>query len=199
MDIIEIGRLLEPIDFIKYINEAEKFETFVHKYGKEFVIPNYPCWMEYKNEGDIEGSISFTRNTSKNLILSEMVDKVIKILTPLFPKGIDPMKERVHLIRTTGYIITHKDEAGRNTCINIGLKNSSGAITKISNDGIYDTFELNHSEWIIKEGFGYLMNVNQWHAVESISPEPRYLITYGFGTKFDILKDKINYPNKLGK
>lgn len=194
MDIIQIGKLIEPLEFSKYIEEAEKWETVVHKYGSEFVVPDYPCWMEYKNEGNIEGSISFSRNTYKNPLMAEMVEKVLKILTPIFPQAIQPIKERVHFIRTTGFIVLHKDEAGRNTSINIGLKNSSGAITRMSNDGVYENFKTNNTPWVIKEGVGYLMNVNQWHEVESISDEPRYLITYGFGAKFDVLKDKFKYP-----
>jgi len=198
MDMIEIGKLIEPSEFSKYIEETEKWETVVHKYGGEFVVPDYPCWMEYKNEGDIIGSISFSRNTYKNPIIAEMIDKVMKILEPIFPEGIKPIRERVHFIRTTGYIVLHKDEAGRNSCINIGVRNSSGAITRMSNDGIRANFENNHTPWVVKEGVGYLMNVNQWHAVESINEEPRYLITYGFGEKFNVLKDKLNYPLSVG-
>ena len=196
MDILKLGKLIEPSEFVKYIDEAEKWETVVHKYGGEFIVPDYPCWMEYKNEGNIVGSISFSRNTHKNPMMIEMVEKVIKALSPIFPDDTQPIKERVHFIRTTGFIVLHKDEAGRNSCINIGVKNSSGAITRMSNDGIYENFQQNNTPWVIKEGIGYLMNVNQWHEVESISDEPRYLITYGFGTKFNVIKDKLKYPNE---
>ena len=137
MNIINLGKLIDPTEFQIYIDEAEKLETVVHKYGGEFIVPDYPCWMEYKNEGEVEGSISFTRHTNKHPVLSQMVKKVIDILTPIFPDNIPPIIERVHFIRTMGSIVPHRDEAGRYACINIGVKNSSSAITKISNDNIY--------------------------------------------------------------
>lgn len=188
MDIIQIGKLIDPSEFSKYIEEAEKLEVFVHVYGQAFYIPEYPCWMEYKNEGDQIGSISFTRNTYKHPVLSLMTNELVELFTPIFPKDNPPLQERWHFIKTTGNIVTHRDEAGRNACINIGVKNSSGAITRLSNDGIFENFENNNSEYIIKEGFGYLLNTHQWHSVESTSTEPRYLITYGFGAKFDNLR-----------
>ena len=66
MDILELGKLIDHTEFQKYVDEAEKLETLVHKYGEAFEIPEYPCWMEYKNEANVNGSISFTRNTYKH-------------------------------------------------------------------------------------------------------------------------------------
>lgn len=196
MNIINLGKLIDPDMFQVYIDAAEKLETVVHKYGSEFVVPDYPCWMEYKNEGNIPGSISFTRHTNKHIVLTEMVKRVIDILTPIFPDNAPPMIERVHFIRTLGNIVPHRDEAGRYACINIGVKNSSKAITKISNDNIYENFDNNYTPYVVIEGFGYLLNTNQIHAVEGELDTPRYLITYGFGTKFDILKDVIKANNE---
>jgi hypothetical protein len=185
MNIIKLGTLIDPIEFDQYITEAEKLETVVHKYGKDFNIPDYPCWMEYKNEGNIVGSISFSRHTLQHPILKDMVAKVADILTPIFP---DPIPDRIHLIRTVGSIPPHRDEGGRMCCINIGLKNSSSAITKLSNDGIRENFSINNTEYTIEDGVGYLLNTNHFHSVEGDLAIPRYLITYGFGTKFEILK-----------
>lgn len=195
MNIVRIGKLIDPTEFQYYVDEAEKLEIYVHKYGTQFKTPEHPCWMEYKNEGKVTGSISFTRNTYKHPVLSEMIQRVINVLTPVFPLTNPPITERVHLIRTLGSIPAHKDEAGRNTCINIGVKNSTGAITRLSNDGVYENFKLNNSSYLIEEGVGYLLNTNQFHSVESTSLEPRYLITYGFGTKFDEMKQLIRIPN----
>jgi hypothetical protein len=188
MNIANLGKLINPNDFQIYVDEAEKLETVIHKYGEDFVIPDYPCWMEYRNEGKVEGSISFTRNTNKHPILKEMVEKIFNIFKTIFPASRPVILERVHFIRTKGSVIVHKDEAGRNTCINIGVRNSIGAITKMSNDNIKHNFNNNHSAITVIEGHGYLMNTNQYHAVESINDKPRYLITYGFGDRFDVLK-----------
>ena len=188
MNIVDLGKLINSNDFQIYVDEAEKLETVVHKYGEDFVIPDYPCWMEYRNEGDVEGSISFTRHTNKHPILKEMVEKVFNIFKIIFPASRSVILERIHFIRTKGSVIVHKDEAGRNTCINIGVRNSIGAITKMSNDNIKHNFNNNHSAITVIEGHGYLMNTNQYHAVESINDKPRYLITYGFGDMFDVLK-----------
>lgn len=196
MDIMRIGKLIDILEFEEYLAESESLPVVVHKYGEAFSIPDFTCWMEYKNEGSVEGSISFTRNTLKNPILATMVQKVIQLLTPIFPADNPPIPERVHFIRTIGNIVPHRDEAGRNACINIGVKNSSTAITKISNDGIYENFEDNNTSYIIEEGVGYLLNTNQFHSVVGLPNKFRYLITYGFGTKFDILKKVIRYPHE---
>lgn len=188
MNIVDLGRLINPNDFQIYVDEAEKLETVIHKYGGDFVIPDYPCWMEYRNEGDVKGSISFTRHTNKHPILKDMVEKVFNIFKVMFPASRPVILERIHFIRTKGSVTVHKDEAGRNTCINIGVRNSTGAVTKMSNDNIKHNFNNNHSAITVIEGHGYLMNTNQYHAVESTNDKPRYLITYGFGDTFDILK-----------
>jgi hypothetical protein len=192
--LIKLGKLLDPKDFEKYITEAEKLETVIHKYGKEIVVPDYPCWMQYLNENGIDGSISFTRHTHQHPILREMIDIVIELLTPIFPDSYKPEIERVHFLKTNGSIVAHRDESGRKTCINIGIKNSSSAITKISNDNIHRNFDNNHTDYQIEDGFAYLLNTNFYHAVVGDINTDRYLITYGFGVTFDILKDKIKYP-----
>jgi len=196
MSIISLGKIIDPLQFEKYIKETESLETIVHKYGSAFDIPDYPCWMEYRNEGDIIGSISFTRHTNKNSVLAEMVMTIAENLKRIFPKDHPPVPERIHLIKTRGNIVAHRDEAGRYSCINIGLRNSSLAITRMSNDGILDNFQNNNTAYRIDEGVAYLVNTNQYHSVEGDIDIDRYLITYGFNTRFETLKNFFRYSNE---
>lgn len=190
-DILDLGLVLDPEKFLKYIDETRKFDILLHKYGEKMQLFSHPCWMEYIIESDQKGSISFTRHTHKNPVLSEMVSEILEILKKILPDTISLNPERVHFIKTKGNIVKHKDESGRLTCINIGIKNSSTAITKISNDGDYDNFEYNNTEHVIKEGHAYLLNTNQYHSVESDVNCERYLITYGFGIEYDVLSKMI--------
>jgi hypothetical protein len=124
-----------------------------------------------------------------------MTQKVYHILENIFPSSIPVQIERIHLIRTKGNITPHKDEAGRTACINIGVRNSSGALTKMSNDGIKENFNVNHYTTTIDEGHAYLLNTNQFHSVECLNDSPRYLITYGFGVTYEILEKE--FKNEL--
>lgn len=193
--IINLGKILNSSDFDKYIIEAEKLDTIVHKYGTTFNIPNSPCWMKYDNEGGEEGSISFTRHTYDHPILKEMVEDIIKILTPFFPKNNLPNKNRIHLVKTIKSIFPHVDESGRLCCINIGIKNASSAETFISSDGVKENFYHNREKHVLKDGYGYLVNTSQYHSVTSSSDIPRYLITYGFGVPIDVIIKNFNIPN----
>ena len=189
MNIIDLGKLIDPEEFTSCIEVAEGLETIIHKYGGNTVIPDYPCWIEYKNEGGIIGSISFSRHTNKHPILSEMSKKVTDILRPIFPKEYGPEIGRIHLIRTKGDIPIHRDEGGRLTCINIGLKNSSEAITYMgATDVPREDFYKTRSTTILKDGYGYLVNTHELHSVQAINDKPRYLITYSLGAKFDYFK-----------
>lgn len=196
-NILNLGKLIEPIDFYPYINEADKLEHHVHKYGTEIEYPDYPCWLEYKNEGELDGSISLTRNTYKHPILQTMCQKICDILTPILDKIEKPNVKRVHFIKTYGSIPVHKDEGGRISCINIGIKNSSKAITRVCSDRNFDKFETNSTSHKILEGYGYLLNINQWHSIESDTETKRYLITYSFGLPYFILKNRINLHNGI--
>lgn len=195
-NLIRLGSILDPVDFQKYIDEAEKLETVVHKYGTDFVVPDFPCWMQYSNEAGVKGSISFSRHTYKHPVLREMVEKIVELLTPIFPENLKPNIERVHFLKTRGSIVAHRDEAGRMTCINIGLKNSSSATTKISNDDIFENFQNNHSDYKIEDGVAYLLNTNSLHAVDGDDNLDRYLITYGFGHSFGTMKKVLRIPNE---
>jgi len=195
---LSLGKLLDSKDFEKYIEETDKFETVVHKYGTKFVIPEYPCWMEYRVEAGVIGSISFTRNTVKNPILYEMIEKVVWIIDSITIDKFKPDPNRIHLVKTKGSILPHRDEAGRMSCINIGIKNSSSAVTKISNDDSKINFYNNSTDYIIEDGFGFLVNTNRYHAVSGDLNLSRYLITYGFGSKFEETKTIFRQLTQIG-
>lgn len=196
MDLIKIGKLINVAEFEKYIEEAEKMENILHVYGTAVNIPDYPCWMMYEDEGDQKGTISFTRHTYKHPVLKEMVDKIVSIYSSIFPEASPPLHARVHLMRTTGNLPVHRDEAGRMSCINLGIKNSSGAVTAISTDGIRANFKENSKSLVLEDGCAYLLNTNEWHSVRSTNDLPRYLITYGFETPFDVLRQRLRFTDE---
>lgn len=186
-NIIHLGKVIDANKLHHYLDTLDELETIIQRYGTDFILPDYPCWMEYRNRGPITGAIAFSRNLLKHPLLKEMVEIISPCLQSVFPSTRTVYPDRVHIIRTMGSIIPHRDEAGRNCCINIGLKNSIGAITKISTDGILTNIESNHMAIQVEEGHAYLLNTNQYHCVQAINSFPRYLITYGFGIKFDVL------------
>jgi len=195
MSLINLGKLIDTAKFEKYITEADKLETVIHVYGSEFNIPDYTCWMDYRSyqgrprdENFFEGTISFTRNTLKNPILKEMAEQIVLALSTVIT--INP--RRVHLMKTTGNIYKHKDEAGRLSCINIGLKNTNSAVTRVSNDNNWNTFDTDSTEYVLEDGVGYLLNTNILHSVSGDINIPRYLITYGFNIPFKELIKQID-------
>jgi hypothetical protein len=146
--------------------------------------------MEYRNEAGIAGSISFSRNTVTHPILKEMVKKIVSLLTPIFPEDFPPNPARVHFIRTLNSIVPHRDEAGRLSCINIGIKNSSNGIVQVSNDDIRENFSMNHTDYIVEDGCAYLLNTANLHAVVG-TDQPRYLITYAFEIPYDVMLGRL--------
>lgn len=184
-NIFELGRLINPVEYQEYIHVADLLDVIVHSYGTAMKIPEYPCMMEYRNEGAMIGTISFSRHTYFHPVLKQMVDKVIDILTPIFPQKCPPNPLRVHILKTSGNIPIHMDESGRTTAINIGLHNSAGAVTNIGLTGcIRETFNENNEPIILQDGHGYIVNTSQWHSVSAINSNPRYLITYSSGSPF---------------
>jgi hypothetical protein len=149
-----------------------------HNYGSDFA--NVPLdefvWMTYKLD---EGSISFTRNTY--LFYPEIATHVGKYLTDIIDFPFDP--GRVHFLKTTGVVKPHRDEGGRQCCINIGIKNSSAAETHYSRKDVIETFFEDHESLICEDGSAYLLDTSKAHAVVGNSNE-RLLLTYGFGTPF---------------
>lgn len=191
--IVEIGKLPNIAGYLNYVREAEKLEIVYHKYGHSINVPDYPCWMEYQIDGGI-GSISFTRNTWKHPILKSMVKNIVVYLETMF-QGVIFEEKRVHLLRTSGNIPPHIDESGRICCINIGLENSNGATTYMSNDGVLENFESHNTAFTLEDGGIYLVNTANIHSVRSVFNGYRYLITYGFGRPVEnligCLKNKV--------
>jgi hypothetical protein len=189
-DFLELGEIIKIENFSHCIEEANTWNTYVHKYGSEVKISQDTCcWMSYLNEGDTIGSISFTRSTYKNKILKEMADEVTDKLQNFFPPHIKLQPERIHLVKTNGTIVPHKDEGGRLACINIGLHNSDSAVLSLSNAPLKKNFYIDKKDFILKNGNGYLLNTNKFHSVTGNLNISRYLITYGFGVPFaELLK-----------
>ena len=195
--LVDLGKIIDPGLLDRYILVASELPEFVHKYGKNFSIPVYPCWMSYSNEGGMTGSISFTRNTFKHPDLKEMSFYIIDILKKLFVTGFVLDPARIHILKTSGDITIHRDEAGRKCCLNIGVKNTSGALTHTSVNQTRETFKDNHTTDQLLDGYGYLLNTYEYHSVESVNSEPRFLITYGFGADFNVIKNNlIKYNGK---
>jgi len=192
MSVLPLGRIIEPAEFDKFIEASEELEIVVHKYGAEMDVPSYPCWMEYRNEGNSGGSISFTRHTDKHPILRDMVTLVLERFSEIFKPELKLKRERVHFIKTLGDIVPHRDEDGRMCCINVGVKNSSGSLTQMGIDNRYDTFRARHHTYIMKEGEAYLVDTHRIHAVVASNTIPRYLITYGFGETFKEIAPLLN-------
>jgi len=186
---LSLGKLLNPNEFHKYVKETNYFETVLHKYGTEVNVPDYPCWMKYNYEGGEIGSISFTRNTMKNVVLREMIEKVGLLIDSITIDKFKPDLSRIHFIKTEGNIPPHKDEGNRMCCINIGIKNSNSAVTKISNINSNINFYNDCADYVVEDGFGFLLNTNRYHAVTGDTNKPRYLITYGFSHKFEDVKN----------
>ena len=179
--------VINPSEFERYIDVLDSLEVVYHGYGKPFVIPDYPCFMEYENNWK-SGRIGFTRNTHKHPVLKEMIDKIVEIYSSIFPAQLNVYAERVHIIRTIGNVPIHRDEDSRATCINLGLKNSSGSTTYISSDDKYENFHETRQGLKLEDGHLYLMNTDRWHSIESSSNEPRYLVTYAFGRPYIDMK-----------
>jgi len=129
-------------------------------------------WMTYSvYEG---GRISFTRNTKE--FLPEIVDYTAQYLRDRFPK-LPIFPERIHFLQTKGKIREHRDEAGRVTSINIGIKNTSTAITRFGVDDSYETFQDRYVDYICKDNCAYLLDTSKLHSVISLGDDVRTLIT----------------------
>lgn len=171
----------------------EGLPTIMHVYNTTQPQSEDPFWMEFSkpqdptidNLGHGHGSIAFTKHTAR--ILPDLVNSVYSYfmdIAPRFPWD----KDRIHLIRTAGYVIPHRDEPSvRRTTINIGLKNSNCAETKFSNTGSL-TDVTDTTNFIMQDGEVYMLDVFKVHSVHPIKPcEYRYLITYSMTTPYNNL------------
>jgi hypothetical protein len=189
-----LGRVLKNInEYDHYLTEVEKLEVVIQKYYHEMTIPEYPCWLRYENERNQIGSISITSNLHKHSILSNLTKQIADLLNLTFlNKNFKFKSTKINLIRTTGMIGIHQDQGNRLCCINIGLKNSNTAITKISNDKDINNFENTYETLSVLDGYAYLMNTSNWHSVESLGNSVRYLITYNFSNSYSNLLELLN-------
>jgi hypothetical protein len=150
----------------------------VHKYGSPQPSVSNFMWMEYNNEGFHTGRISFCRNIGTHW--PEAAYHVIEYLSSLLPDWpLDP--NRVAFMRTYGNIAPHRDEGGRLCCINIGIRDSDVAVTRVSLDDDFDTFDREYEDHTVNDGCSYLLDVSRVHAVYQTSLGNRLLISYGFG------------------
>lgn len=185
---IKLCKLLDALDFEKYIEASDSFPVKLRKHGDPFLVVDYPYWQKYSQSQN--GNISFAVNSFMDPIVNEMTLNVAELLKEIFPRDMPVDSTRVRLVRTIGNVNRHRDEAGRLSCINIGLRNSSASITRFGVEDKLETFDTNHVDYKVEEGCAYLVNTGILHEV--IGPQiPRYLITYGFqNIPFDVISEK---------
>lgn len=174
-------------------SSIESLPTIMHVYNTPQPQSEDPFWMEFSkpldptidNLGHGHGTIAFTKHTSR--ILPELVNSVYSYFMDIAPK-FPWQKDRIHLIRTAGYVIPHRDEPSvRRTTINIGLKNSNCAETRFSNIGSL-TDVTDTTNFIMEDGDVYMLDVFKVHSVHPIKPcDYRYLVTYSMTTPYNNL------------
>jgi hypothetical protein len=175
-------------------NILDGLPEYTHTYGNKQLPPVTPHWMTYAEPADSSwglepGTISFTRLTRH--LLPDVTGSVVQKLIDIFGNVIPWHEDRVHIIRTTGFILPHVDEV-RTAVINIGLKNSSTSETRLSRHGNMDDFRTGEVDThICEDGGVYALDVTKYHAVYPIIDTARYLITYGFGIPYAELINKL--------
>jgi hypothetical protein len=161
-----------------------------HRYGQAMELdPKTLYWTEYQPYQLGDGKISFARKLY--LEYPDVADYVIDYLQRNFPTFTHFSRDRVNLLKTSGNIRQHMDESFRKCCINIGIKNSSGAVTKSSNTRDHALYESKAQSFQCQDGHAYLLDTSCIHQVIAVNDEPRYLFTYGFATPFEILKSHL--------
>jgi hypothetical protein len=181
-NIIEMTHRIVPEAYYEFVSAARTLPEVIHKYGEDQPAINDPHLMTYLNEGGNIGSISFTRLTIQHKVLKNLSELFYEDTRSIWSSQIRFFPERVHLIRTKGNIVLHRDEAGRTACLNFGVLNSSSASTYMAtNDDLDNPGEL--IETVLQDGKGYLVNTNWPHAVKG-SEKERWLVTYGFGREY---------------
>ncbi len=153
--------------------------VMVHKYGDPQPDKGTFRWMTYVDEGNYSGSIGFARNVST--FMPEVAEYVVDYLSGLMDIKFEP--GRVNFMRTVGDVVPHRDEGGRVSCINIGVRGGPNAITRIGVHDNHETFEAEHIDHIVEDGCAYVLDVSRLHAVKAVNKEPRLLLGYGFGVQ----------------
>lgn len=180
--IVELDNgFLLPKDF--NLSEFENFPIYKHSYGNEMEEnPTTLYWTEYQLNREIYGTISFLRKL--HIAYPDIAKYIVEYLGTLF-NNIEFDYRRIGLLKTRGSVIPHFDESSRMCCINIGIKNSDTAITKVSATKEYELFEENSYPIQCKDGHTYLLDTSSIHEVVSLDDtKDRFLFTYGFGAEF---------------
>lgn len=188
--------------FMGEIKSLETIHNFVdclnnlpirnHVYGQPQKTPSeYPHWMKYCYDGG-DDYIMFSRNTILVDGMNEIASYVIQMISNLGLPLNEEFLPRVHFLKTFGNVTPHRDEAGRKSCINIGILNSSSASTRFSLNDSFQTFSSDYEEMRMVDGSVYLINTNCVHAVNGEQKE-RLLITVGFGAPYDTLLSRFSF------
>lgn len=173
MLMLELGKLIEDISiFDKYIEITEGFEEISAKAK----IPRYPHWFKY-----LSGNVLFAVNMKRNSVLNELLDNAEVIFREIIPMQYPINRATIHLMKTIGNVKPHCDQS-RLCAINIGLRNSSSAITRVGTDDVID--------FSVKEGYGYLLNTKQRHSVIG-SEIPRYILSYSLDIPYPIFSKEV--------
>lgn len=161
----------------------ESLPIHKHHYGDTMEInPTSLYWTEYQPFQPGDGTISFARKLY--LQYPEVSKYVADYIQKFFPEV--PVEiTKVNLMKTHGSIRRHKDESSRKTVINIGIKNSAGAITKTSSTRDHFEYFKVAEPHQCQDGHAYLLDTSCLHQVISINDQPRYLFTYGFAVPFN--------------
>ncbi len=169
------------------ISVLENLPIYKHHYGMPMEAnPTTLYWTEYQPSRPGTGTISFARKLY--IEYPEVAMYLAGYLNSLFPR-INFDYRRVNLLKTKGNIQPHVDESNRMCCINIGIKNSSLAVTRSSCVKDKDLFEGNYQETVCKDNHAYLLDTSSYHEVVSKDDAvERYLFTFGLGVSFETMK-----------
>jgi hypothetical protein len=181
-----LGKILDPSLFSEYVANSSELPVVRRRYGSTFNHAEGPHWLTYQM---IEGTtIGFLRNPDLHPALKQMVDIAIPIFEAMFQGRIPVNRAQISFTRNQGNVKLHTDEGSRTAAINIGLLNSaSSRVGVIASDG--ETM----NEFMIEDGYGYLLNTSAYHKVEGDPKVVRYLLSYEFiQVQFERLKDIIH-------
>lgn len=175
------------------LNMFDNLPIYKHIYGMPMEkIPSSLYWTEYQPREQGGGIISFARQIYiRYPELAEYVQNYIQKFFSTYKIEI----YRVGLIKTCGNIRSHIDESNRLSCINIGIKNSSGAVTRTSNVKDEELYEKTATEITCQDNHAYLLDTGSRHEVIALNNLPRYLFTYGFGLPYAEILEKYNNSN----
>jgi hypothetical protein len=185
----ELGHILDILDFEKYIEISETYPIVYRTYGTPPPVCNFPHWTAYQNRPPASGMNAFTDHINDESPLREMQIQVARLIQPLLD-DFNIVADRIRLMKSVGSLNRHIDEGGRRCCINIGLRNSSTAVTRYSY-GTHIDFQKTAKSFRVEEGHAYLLNTNILHDVVGDKSLTRYLITYGFRESYDEVFSKL--------